>query len=410
VANSTRLLLPRLRRTSGRLRVLLRGALAAAAAVAFAGCGGVQLPWGRPAAPPPAPAAHLPRIVVVDLDRASRAHPRWAEVDALDKRIQDLVGQLSAVTASAGVAAPPTVDLTPELRAAAQQETARLGPEFRRRMDAQALDAQAAGRRELDAYAAKIKADQEREFGAKRAQIEAAVQKNVQDKAAALQQDSAQFQQQTLEQYRLPLLNLRLKLDAASPSDKKASEAVSQQLQALTKERDDKIAAHDKANQEALAAYQKEQQDSFTAQLKALGDQLGKEGQHLVDQKAAELSARMHTDLTAKQAQLNAELSARMQADMHARQQAIISSARSQMAAAQSQSLQTLQVRVTSLRAQLSEAQAERVRLLAAIMADLRVETAALAQQKGWDVVLTRAIDAPDAQDVTGDLIARIKK
>jgi len=383
---------------------------AAAAAAALAGCGGMQLPWGRPAAPPAAPAARLPRIVVVDLDRASRAHPRWAEVDALDKRIQDLVGQLSAVTASAGVGAPPAVDLTPELRAAAHQESQQLAPEFRRRMDAEAQDAQAAGKRELDAYAAKVRADQQREFDAKRVQIEAAVQKNVQDKAAALQQDSAKFQQQTLEQYRLPLLNLRLKLDAAAPSDKKASEAVSQQLQALTKERDDKMAAHDKANQDALAAYQKEQQDSFTAQLRALGDQLGKQGQQLVDQKAGEISARMHTDLSAKQAQLNAELTKRMQADMHARQQAIISGARSQMAVAQSQSLQTLQVRVTSLRAQLSEAQAERVRLLASIMADLRVETVALAQQKGWDVVLTRAIDAPDAPDVTGDLIDRIKK
>ena len=389
----------------------LRGlALAAAAAAALAGCGGVKLPWGRPAAPPPAPAAHLPRIVVVDFDRASRAHPRWTEVDALDKRIQDLAGQLSAVAASAGAAPPPTVDLTPQLRAAAQQESSQLAPEFRRRMDAEVLDARAAGRRELDAYAAKIKADQQREFDAKRIEIEAAVQKNVQDKAAALQQDSAQFQQQTLEQYRLPLLNLRLKLDAAAPSDKKTSEALSQQLQALTKERDDKIAAHDKANQGALAVYQQEQQDSFTAQLKALGGQLGKQGQQLVDQKAAEISARMHTNLSAKQAQLNAELSKRMEADMHARQQAIISSARTQMAAARSQSLQTLQVRVTSLRAQLSEAQAERARLLASILADLRVEAAVLAQRKGWDVVLTRAIDAPDAPDVTDDLIGRIKK
>ncbi|HEV2284379.1 MAG TPA: hypothetical protein VGX75_18505, partial [bacterium] len=297
-----------------------------------------------------------------------------------------------------------------QLRAAAQQESSQLAPEFRRRMDAEVLDARAAGRRELDAYAAKIKADQQREFDAKRIEIEAAVQKNVQDKAAALQQDSAQFQQQTLEQYRLPLLNLRLKLDAAAPSDKKTSEALSQQLQALTKERDDKIAAHDKANQGALAVYQQEQQDSFTAQLKALGGQLGKQGQQLVDQKAAEISARMHTNLSAKQAQLNAELSKRMEADMHARQQAIISSARTQMAAARSQSLQTLQVRVTSLRAQLSEAQAERARLLASILADLRVEAAVLAQRKGWDVVLTRAIDAPDAPDVTDDLIGRIKK
>jgi len=389
------------------VRPIIRLALAAAAAAVLAGCGGVRLPWGRPA--PAAPAARGPRVVVVDLDRATRAHPRWAEIDALDKRIQDLLGQLSAVAASAGGAAP-SIDLTPELRAAAQQESAQLTPEFRRRMDAQVSGAQAAAHRELDAYAAKIRADQEREFEAKRLEIQAASQKAVQDKANALQQDSAQFQRQMLEQYRLPLLNLRLKLDAAAPADKKASEALSQQLQELTKERDDKIAAHDKANQDALAAFQKQQQEAFTAQLQALSQELGKQGQQLLDKKAAEITARLHTDLSATQAQLNAQLTARMQADMHARQQAIISSARTQMSAAQSQSLQTLQVRVASLRAQISEAQAERARLMAAIMADLRVETAALAQQRGWDVVLTRALDAPDAPDVTADLIGRIKK
>ena len=391
-------------------RPVVRIALAAAAALALAGCGGVRLPWGRPAPSPPVPAARAPRIVVVDLERASRAHPRWAEVDALDRRIQDLLGQLSAVSASAHVAAPPSVDLTPELRAAAQQESAHLTPEFRRRMDAEVSGAQAAGRRELDAYAAKIRADQQREFESKRIEIQAAIQKTVQDKSAALQQDSAQFQQQTLEQYRLPLLNLRLKLDAVVPTDKKETERVSQQLQTLMKERDDKIAAHDKANQDALAAFQKQQQDAFTQELQTLQQDLSKRGQQLLDRKAAEITARLHTDLSAKQAQLNAELNARMQADMHTRQQAIISSARAQIAAAQSQSVQTLQVRIASLRAQISEAQAARARLMAAIMADLRVESAALAQQKRWDLVLTRAVDAPDAPDVTADLIARLKK
>ncbi|HET7265051.1 MAG TPA: hypothetical protein VFL28_10305 [bacterium] len=391
------------------VRPLVRAAFAAAAVASLTGCGGVQLPWARQA-PPAAPAVRSVRIVVVDLVRATHAHPRWPEVDAVDRRTQDLVGQLSAVTASAGTVAPPAVDLTPEIRAAAQQESARLVPEFRRRMDAEVQDAHAAGKRELDAYAAKVRADQQRQFDAKRAELEAAIQKTVQDKAAALQQDSAQFQQQTLEQYRLPLLNLRLKLDAAATTDRKESERLSQQMQTLTKERDDKIAAHDKANQDALAAFQKQQQDAFTAQLKALSDGLAKEGQRLVDQKVAEITARMHTDLSAKQAQINAELSARMRADMQSRQQAIISSARSQIDAAHSQSLQTLQVRVTSLRAQISEAQAERARLMAAIMADLRVDTAELAQQKGWDVVLTLTVDAPDAPDVTALLIDRLNK
>jgi hypothetical protein len=384
-------------------------AAAAAAAVALAGCGSTRLQGAAPPPQPHAPAVQPPRIVVVDFERATRAHPRWAEVDALDRRIQELVGQMSALTASAAVP-PPTVDLTPELRAAAQHESAQLAPEFRRRMEAESTDVQAAARRELEAYAAKVRADQQTKFDARRLEIQAATRKAVEDKAAALRADSAQFQQQTLEQYRLPLLNLHLKLDAVSPSDKKESDRLAQQLQALTKERDDKIAAHDKADQDALAEFQKQQQQVYVDQLMAVQAELGKEGQQLVNQKATELSNRMHTQLSAKQAQLNAELTARMQTDMHTRQQTLISNAQAQLAQVQSQSRQAFQVRVASLRAQISEAQAERARLLAAIMADLRVEAAALAQQRGWDLVLTRAVGFSDAPDVTADLIARIHK
>jgi len=380
--------------------------------MALTGCGGLRLPGAGPAHPqPPVVAERTVRAVVVDLDRATHAHPRWTEVDALDKRIQGLIGQLSAVTASASVAAPPpSVDLTPELRAAALQETTQLLPEFRRRMDAEAADAQSAAARELAAYAAKIRADQQAQFDAKRIEFQAATQKAIDDKAATLRADSAQFQQETLEQYRLPLLNLRLKLDAVSQSDKKESDRVAQQLQALTRERDDKIAAHDKANQDALAAFQKQQQEAYVGQLQALQADLGKQGQQLVDQKAAELNERMHTQLSAKQTELNAQLNAKMRTDLQARQQSLVSNAQAQMAAAQSQSRQTLQVRVASLRAQISEAQAQRARLLAAIMADLRVDVAELAQQRGWDLVLTRTVAFPDAPDVTAELIARIRK
>jgi hypothetical protein len=395
----------------GSSRPLAAITVAAAAVVALAGCGGVRLPGARPAQPrAPAAALQRPRVVVVDFDRATRAHPRWAEVDALDRRIQGLVGQLSAVTASAAAPPPPSIDLTPELRAAAQQETVALAPEFQRRMGAELTDVQAAARRELDAYAAKVRADGQAEFDAKRLEIQAASRKTMDDKAAALQADSAQFQQQTLEQYRLPLLNLHLKLDAVSQSDKKESDRVAQQLQALTKERDDKIAAHDRANEDALVAFQKQQQQAYVEQLQALQADLAKRGQQLVDQKAAELTDRMHTQLSAKQAQLNAELSARMQADLHARQQALVTNAQAQMAAARSQTRRTIEVRVASLRAQISEAEAERARLLATIMADLRVEAAELAQQRGWDLVLTQAVAFPDAPDVTADLIARIRK
>ena len=52
----------------------------------------------------------------------------------------------------------------------------------------------------------------------------------------------------------------------------------------------------------------------------------------------------------------------------------------------------------------------QRAQVFSLIVADVRIETAGLAQEKGWDVVLTQAVSAPGASDVTDQLIARLKR
>jgi sirohydrochlorin ferrochelatase len=66
--------------------------------------------------------------------------------------------------------------------------------------------------------------------------------------------------------------------------------------------------------------------------------------------------------------------------------------------------------RLRTLREELRGVQLERARILAVILADLRVEAAALAQEKGWDAVLTQAIVSPGTVDATDELIARIRR
>ena len=392
---------------------MIRTLACAALAVILAGCAG-RSPVARPQAPPPAPApevppvARTPRIVVVDMLRVARAHPRWPEIQALDRQISELQAKL---TLSAGMRITPVrldvpkVDLTPEMKAAVE----RMRPEFQQQLDA----ARQSGRAELDAYAAEVRANVQQQIDAKRTELQAGLAKAVQDKQQELTRDNQQFQQQTLEEYRLPLLNLRLKMDNVQESAKGQNEQLNAQIQALSKERDDKIAAHEKANQQALQDFQRDQIQKSNDELRALQEQLGQEGQKLIADRAAQITDRIRAQLEAKQAEFSGRLKGQ--------EETLVASAREtqarQIAEAKAQAEKQIQTHIQSetskmrtLQEQIQTAQRQRGHVFSLIVADLRIEAAGLAQEKGWDVVLTQAVSAPGVTDVTDQLIARVKR
>ncbi len=348
------------------------------------------------------------RVAVVDLERVARAHPRWPELEALDRRIAELQAEL---TLPPGVQVQrPQIDLAPQMRAEVERELAQMRPEFRRQFEQEAASLQEAARRELAAYVEKVRADGHAEFEAKRKALEAQIMKAVQDTQQETTKEMEQFEQQTMQQYRIPLLNLRLKIETVQQTEKEEADRLNAQLQALTKERDDKIAEHDKVSQKALQEVQQQQTARYNAAAADLEKQFIAEGQRLVDQKAKELTARVHDQLAAKEKELNTELNARLKTDIHAREQALVAGAREQVLRAQEQATTAARERVQALRAQLQAVEAQRARLLGSLIAEARVDAAALAQEKGYDVILTKALGTFGAVDVTDDLIARIKR
>jgi len=383
-------------------------AYTALAALAF-GCT-ARPPAGRPPSTPPAAEApstaspRPPRIAIVDLARVTRAHPRWPEVMTLDRQIGDLQSKIAAAVANTPTTLRvdlPKVDLTPEMRAAIE----RMRPEAQQEAEA----VKAAARQNLAAYVAQLRADQQKQIAVKRAEVQADLTKAVDEKQRALAKDDQQFQQQTLAEYRLPLLNLKLKLEDTQQTGKGEADRLSAQIQALTKERDDKIAAHEKANQQALQRFQAEQIEAANTRLTADQEQLSKEGQRLVDERSEKLTAEVRAKLDAMQAEFNQRL--------RQQQQTIVSAARDvqtrEVEKVKAQAQKQVQAEVAQVRALEVESQTAlraRARLYAVILADLRVETAALAQERQWDVVLTQAVAAPGTIDGTDELIARLKR
>jgi hypothetical protein len=381
-------------------------ALTALAALAL-GCSG-RVPAGRaPSTPPVAEAPSSPRpprIAVVDLARVTRVHPRWPEVMALDRQISDLQFRLAAAVANGPAVIRvdlPKIDLTPEMKAAIE----RMRPEVRQEAEA----VKAAARQELNTYVAQLRAEQVKKVEAKQAEAQAALTKVVDEKQQALTKDNQQFQQQTMAEYRLQLLNLKLKLEDVTQTGKGEADRLNAQIQAVTKERDDKIAAHEKANQQILQQFQAEQVQAAQEQGKAYQDQLSKEGQQLVDERSAKLTEEVRAKLDAMQAEFNQRLRRQQESIVLAARDTQSKEVEKIKTQAQRQA-QSEVTQVRALQAELVGAQRARARLFAVILADLRIETVELAQEQRWDVVLTKAIAAPGMIDGTDELIARIKR
>jgi Skp family chaperone for outer membrane proteins len=386
--------------------------IAAVALAAFAaGCTARGPVSSRPPATPPGPETsgpRGPRIAVVDLTRATRVHPRWPEVLALERQIDLLQTKIGAAVQNRPAALRldvPRVDLTPEMRAAAE----RMRPE----LEQQAEAVKAAARKQLEAYVTELRAEQQRKLEAKRAELEAELVKAVQEKQQAIAKDNQQFQQQTLGEYRLQLLNLKLKIDDVQQSGKGESEKLQAQLTALTKERDDKIAAHEKANQQVLTDFQKAQIEASNARLKAYQDELNKENQRRVDERAAQLTAEVRAKLQTMQAAFSQRLRKQETTIVSSAREAQTREVERMRAQAEQQVRRRAEAefaKVKALQEELLAAQRGRSRLYRAILADLRIEAATLAQEKGWDMVLTQAIAAPGTIDGTDELIARIRR
>ena len=124
------------------------------------GCrGGGPLAATRPASTA-APAGS--RIGVVDLDRVARTHPRWPELEALNKKLAEVEGQR---------AAPPQIppDVQARLEAQLRAQGKKLEAQFRQEM--QALQERQGAR--LARYVAELRAEQSGKLKRLRAQQDA---------------------------------------------------------------------------------------------------------------------------------------------------------------------------------------------------------------------------------------------
>jgi hypothetical protein len=374
-------------RSKPSLRILL---VVLAIALLATGCRSRQ---GSP--PPPSPAETrepaVSRIGVVDIVAVARAHPRWSEVEALNKKIQRAEVEIAGAPP---LPPPPAPDLRPALDAEALQ----LRAEFDKELAAMREDLG----RQLEAFAASLREQQKARLLALQKQLEEEGKRAIEARHAELDKQLRDAELAIMDEYRYPMLNLRLRAEVAGLSSEQEGREVVRQIQALQQEREERLRARKEETAKALEEFQKATEADLSARFKTAQDALSDEGTQ---------------QLTAREQQVQSELktvAAQREKDfrerLDARRRELIRTAEQQLRGRQGTYLNDLSARARQARAELLALQEQRARLEDSILAEVKIEVATIAQQERLDVVLSRSISNPGGIDITQRVVQKFKR
>ncbi|KRT76273.1 MAG: outer membrane chaperone Skp [Armatimonadetes bacterium CSP1-3] len=358
-------------------------------ALAVGGCRGI----GPAARSQPTPSATPvgAHIGVVDVETVARAHPRWPELDALTKKLADVAAQL---------ATPP--QLSPVVRARIDARLRAQAKKLEAEFQAEVAALRARQAAKLARYVAQLRAEQAAKLNQLRAQIDGELKKGIDARATTLRADLRQYEAQVLEEYRFPIANLRLKTDVVGVATEDELRRITGELDRLLTERDGRVRARAEVLDVVLRDFERARIAEANARLDKAQKAAEVEINRLVVVKKKELDAEARRLTRAKQRAFEGR--------MNAFRRQLLSVGEGQLASAQGQYVEGLRQREQQLLAERQALQEQRARLEDSILADVKIEVAAIAAARGFDVVLTRYLTNLTGEDMTTDVLARLKR
>ena len=332
-------------------------------------------------------------VGIVDIQAVLRSHRRWPELEALLKRMDTLQIRLNnplppPVPPAAGV----------DIRATLQAEGDRLFAAVQ--AEVSALEEQA--KRRFEAFVADLRAEQEGKLADRQRALNAELQKGIEAKRDELQRELEKFEITTMAEYRLPLLNFRLKADVVGVTNEEEGKRLSEEADRLLRERDAKIKVKAQALDKGLDEFQKARSGEAEAQLKTLIKSLEDEAATKIEARQAEMRAELQAEAKTREAALHKAL--------EERRKLLVGGTEEQLRAAHEQYTRQLQAEGTKLQAEMQKVQEQRIRLEDSVLAEIKIEVASVAQERRVDVVLTRTLASTDAVDLTKAVIARMRR
>jgi Skp family chaperone for outer membrane proteins len=331
------------------------------------------------------------RVGVVDLQVVTHAHPRWQDLDVLVQEEKNVQAELAMIPQ------PPALPAA-EVQRVLGEEAKHLRVELEKEVEFLRVE----GRRQIEAFANELRTEAEARLAQLQHDLRAQGEEELVAKRDAMRTQLRAAEQAIRDEYRYPLLNLRLRAEVAGLSSEAEGKQLLQEMQALQDERDTRIQEKLDELQSAFSEFQKAKESEINAKLKAEQDALEAEDRQRLAarQQAAQADfARAATDLEKT-----------YQARLERRRQEIISGAQGPFPGRQGTYTQSLIERGRQLQSELEALREKRQRLEDSILAEVKIDVATIAQTHKLDVVLTRYVSNVAGIDITADVVARLKQ
>lgn len=328
---------------------------------------------------------------VVDLQVVTRAHPRWQELDAVTRQQREVEAELATLPAVAPV---PAADVQRLLDA----EAKRLQVELAREVEFIRQN----GQRRLEAFADALRSEQTARLQQVQREVEARAEQEIVARRDELRGQLRAAERGIREEYRFPLLNLRLRAEVAGLTSEQEGRELLRQLQALQQEREDRIRVKVEEMEAAFGAFQKAREAEVNAELLAAQESLQTE----LQRRLAAREQEMQTEVARAAAEREREFRDRLAR----RQQELLRTADTQLRTRQSAQVEDAGERARRLTAVLQTLREQQLRLEDSILAEVKIEVATIAQERKLDVVLTRFVANVAGVDITTAVVEKLRR
>lgn len=331
------------------------------------------------------------RVGVVDLQMVTHAHPRWQDLDVLLQEEKTVQAELAIIPQ------PPSLP-APEVQRLMDEEAKHLRVELGKEVDLLRVE----GQRQIEAFANELRHEAEARLAQLQHDLRAQGEEELVAKRDAMRTQLREVEQNIRDEYRYPLLNLRLRAEVAGLSSEAEGKQLLQEMQALQEERDARLQEKMDELQGAFSEFQKAKESEINAKLKAEQDALEADGRQ-------RLAARQQA-AQADFAHAAVDLEKTFQARLERRREEMILGGQAPLPGRQGTYTQSLIDRSRQLQSELVALRDKRQRLEDSILAEVKIEVATIAQTRRLDVVLTRYVSNVAGIDITADVVAKLKQ
>lgn len=392
-----------------------RLAAALLAALVLIGCAG-----GQRSAPTPPPQAATPRatrVGLVDLDRIAQQHPRASELAALRRRVAEVEVAMRIPLAPPEIAQPQIRDLGPQLQARTRELLEQMAAELRRTYEEELRVLERQGKEEMERLAREVAAAQQEKVRQRHEVLQAELLARAEARRKEMQAELRAYEERVVREYRIPLLNLRLRIEVAQQVDRQRFEQLVAEYERLQQERDARVEAFGAEQQKKFEAFVKESEEQARQQMEAYRAELEAEGRQRLQEREEIVRSRLREAAAAREKQFREVMSARereLVAESQGEARDAVAGARRELERiverAQAKYVAEERARQEQLRSQLAALRAQQANLETAIMAEVRIEVATIALEQNLDVVLVRYVSHLGGVDITDAVLNRLRR